>query len=404
MKNYDCEIVVVGGGLSGLIATAAFAKLGMNVICCNAHNQIGNLEENRVTAFLGPSIQLIKDLVKWEDIQSKSKPLTVMTIADVPRNPSEITNTYNFNADMIGEECFGFAVENKILAESLKDKILALSQAQILNNAKSVKVTSRLNEAIVQLESGERIRSLLVVAADGRNSQLRTSVNIDVIRFGLGQKAFSFNLNHEIPHNNETIELYSSGGPFTFVPIENLNGKPASAIVWMETRQASNRLFEMSDDEFQVAANERSLGLRGACTLVGPRRTWPVYGQLAKRMGEGRLVLIGEAAHVVPPIGAQGLNLTMADIGTLLNLINDNKGELGSPKMINNYNKMRQLNVRVRSAGVMLLNWVSSSDNKIPRKLRRWGLASLARTPTIRNPIMRLGMKAGKTNLNVPWA
>lgn len=391
LPNLDCEIVIVGAGLSGLIATAIFGRQGFDVICCNAQESIGNsADDNRVTAFLGPSIELLKEAVDWEKLLPFARPLSRMQIVDAANSPQ----SQEFRSEMIDEASFGYAVPNGRLIAALEKRVSSLPNVAIWQNARMVKQLPRLSEIVLTLagDKNRLVRSQLAIAADGRESVLRSSAGIASRRVGFDQKAISFDVVHSEPHQDETVEIYASGGPFTLVPIDNLGGKFASAVVWMEKGVQAARLMALSDDEFIAEANIRSLGRRGVLSLAGGRQIWPSFAQIADRFTAERLALIGEAAHVVPPIGAQGMNLTMADIALLMRLASQFRGKLGGEQMLSDYHRKRHRAVFSRLSAIMLFDWMISTDNGVLRQFSQIGLSVLAKTPLVRNPLMRMGM------------
>lgn len=391
LPNLDCEIVIVGAGLSGLVATAVFGHQGFDVVCCNARKSVGNsADDNRVTAFLGPSIELLKEAVDWEKLLPFARPLSRMQIVDAANSPQ----SQEFHSAMIDEASFGYAVPNARLIAALEKRISSLPNATIWQNARIVRQVPRLSEIVLTLAGDENrlVRTQLAIAADGRESALRSLADIAARRVGFDQKAISFDVVHSEPHQDETVEIYASGGPFTLVPIDNLDGKFASAVVWMEKGVQAARLMALSDDEFIAEANIRSLGRRGVLSLAGGRQMWPSFAQIAAQFTVERLVLIGEAAHVVPPLGAQGMNLTMADIALLMRLASQFRDQLGGAPMLSRYHRKRHRAVLSRLSAIMLFDWIISTDNGALRQLSQIGLSMLAKTPLIRNPLMRMGM------------
>ena len=391
MSSDTCEIVVIGAGLSGLIATSTLGRLGVDVICCDEKEPANTcLDDNRVTAFLGSSIDLLKEAVDWQSIRRQARPLQNMRIVD----SSADHDSQSFCSDMIGEKQFGFALPNHILIEALKKQISSFPNTKIRSSAKMVRQLPRLSEIIITLEGDEthHIRADLAVAADGGNSALRSLAGITTRRFGFHQKSLSFNVAHSEPHGDETVEIYAAGGPFTLVPIDNTGESFASSCVWMANNSEAQRLMSLSDDDFVAEANRRSLGQRGTLRLTGVRKMWPAFAQLADRFIAERVVLVGEAAHMVPPIGAQGMNMTMADIAELRRLVLDGRDHLAAPQMLSRYHQSRYGAVLTRMTAIMALNWMSAIDNGAIHQIRQKGLSFLAKTPFLRNPLMRRGM------------
>ena len=250
----------------------------------------------------------------------------------------------------------------------------------------------RLPMAYLKLSSGNTVKAKLVIAADGRNSILREKAGISTKTHRFGQKALAFAVTHSIPHKNISTEIHNSGGPFTLVPLPDYNGKPSSAIVWMENGEKATNLMEMKTKNFEHEMTIRSCNILGPLKLASKRSLWPIISQVADRLYSKRLALIGETAHVVPPIGAQGLNMSLADIKCLNDLDQKYPDQLGSMNTLKEYQKNRIFDIRQRVAGVSALNQISISNNKVIQNIRAFGLENFFQVPAIKHTAMKLGM------------
>ena len=252
------------------------------------------------------------------------------------------------------------------------------------------------------LSDGTQVRAALVVAADGRDSAVREGLGIAVRRWGYGQKAVVFTVTHPLPHDGVSTEIHRSGGPFTLVPLNDRDGAPASAVVWMEEGPRAAELARIPTDAFEAALNARSCGVLGPLSLASPRRLWPIVTQVAARLDGPRAALVAEAAHVVPPIGAQGLNMSLRDIATLLDLCVDARdagGDIGAAELLARYHRARHGDVLLRIAGLDALNRAAMAGAWPLRDLRRTGLRALAGVAPLRRAAMRLGLGASQA----PW-
>jgi 2-octaprenyl-6-methoxyphenol hydroxylase len=256
----------------------------------------------------------------------------------------------------------------------------------------TARLMTREAEALVSLSDGTRVAARLVVAADGRNSPMRDAAGITVRTTRYGQKALAFAVTHPVPHGNVSTEIHRSGGPFTLVPLPDRDGKPCSAIVWMETGPEVARLAALPVAEFEAAMNERSCFTLGPLTLASRLTVWPIISQIADRMAGERVALIAEAAHVVPPIGAQGLNMSLADLRELLALAEADRAGLGSAGMLEAYHRKRHLEVQARVAGIDALNRASMMGAQGLRDLRAGALNALYSISPVRRTLMRAGL------------
>ena len=350
----------------------------------------------RTTAFLQPAQQFLADIGLWQAMADHAMPLEKMRIVDAggAEAPATVRKQKDFDAHDVSDGPFGWNVPNWFSRNVLVGALKAHPKVTFLTGVSSTGYFSRDAEARITLSTGERVRAALVLAADGRNSALRKAAGISVTTRRFGQKALAFAVTHPIPHENISTEIHRSGGPFTLVPLPDYGGMPSSAVVWMETGPEAARLMALSDDAFEDAIQTRSCGLLGPLKLASQRTLWPIISQIAKRLSAQRLALIAEAAHVVPPIGAQGLNMSLADIQTLRDLAKASPDRLGDTAMLEAYHKERISDLRTRVAGISLLNQASMADPQILRDLRARGLDVLHGIAPVRRALMHLGLGA----------
>ena len=228
----------------------------------------------------------------------------------------------------------------------------------------------------------------MLIGADGRDSPVRQALGIGVRTLRYGQKALAFAVTHDQPHHNVSTEVHRSGGPFTLVPLPDRDGKPSSAIVWMENGRETARLAALPPAEFEAEVNARSAGVLGPLRVVTRLTEWPIISQIADRFTGPRTALIAEAAHVLPPIGAQGLNMSLADLGALLDL---SKADPGSAASLARFERSRRPEAYARLLGIDALNRASQAQLRPLRDLRAAALGGLYGI----TPVRRLMMKAG---------
>ncbi|MFM7653763.1 MAG: UbiH/UbiF family hydroxylase [Paracoccaceae bacterium] len=396
MDRIKTDILVSGGGVAGLTAAAAFGSAGFSVICTDPEPPVTDREasgaDHRSTAFLHPSIPVLQAAGLWDRLAPHAAALQVMRIIDAGGPVSEPRIVKDFDAAEISDQPFGWNLPNWLLRREMVARLGELPNVTFLPGTATARVMTREAEALATLSDGKRISARLIVAADGRNSTVRQEVGIDVTTTRYGQKALAFAVAHPIPHNNVSTEIHRSGGPFTLVPLPDRNGGPASAVVWMETGPEVARLAALPVDAFEAAINERSCGILGPLRLDSALTIWPIITQVAERLTAPHVALIAEAAHVMPPIGAQGLNMSLADLSALLDLAVASPADLGSPEMLAAYERKRHLEVKARLAGVDLLNRTSMLGEPFLRDLRAGALNALYSLGPVRKTLMKAGL------------
>ena len=391
----ETDVFVAGAGLAGSIAALSYSKAGRNVIVADPFIYSDNPQvDYRTTAYLQPAKLFLESLGIWEAIEDNVMPLEVMKIIDSSsvKNGDIIKSQKEFKSAEISDLPFGWNVKNSLMRTALKRLIDQQSTCKLITGSSAIDLVCRDSMAYVKLSSGKTVKAKLVIAADGRNSILRQKAGISIKTQRFGQKALAFAVTHATPHKNISTEIHNSGGPFTLVPLPDNNGKPSSAIVWMENGEKAKRLMEMETKSFEREMTARSCNILGPLKLASKRSLWPIISQIADRLYSQRLALIGETAHVVPPIGAQGLNMSLADIKVLSDLDQKYPDQLGSTDTLNAYQKNRIFDIRQRVAGVSALNQISISSNKLVQNIRAFGLENFFQVPAIKHTTMKLGM------------
>ena len=391
----ETDVFIAGAGLAGSIAALSYSKAGRNVIVADPFIYSDNPQvDYRTTAYLQPAKLFLESLGIWEAIEDSAMPLEVMKIIDSSsvKNGDIIKSQKEFKSAEISDLPFGWNVKNSLMRTALKQLIDQQSNCKLITASSAIDLVCRDSMAYVKLSSGKTVKAKLVIAADGRNSILRQKAGISVRTQRFGQKALAFAVTHATPHKNISTEIHNSGGPFTLVPLPDNNGKPSSAIVWMENGEKAKRLMEMETNSFEREMTVRSCNILGPLKLASKRSLWPIISQIADRLYSQRLALIGETAHVVPPIGAQGLNMSIKDIKFLNNLDQKYPDQLGSMDILNEYQKNRIFDIRQRVAGVSALNRISISSNKLVQNVRAFGLENFFQVPAIKHATMKLGM------------
>lgn len=401
MERIETDILIAGGGVAGLTAAAAFAAAGFATLCVDAEPPVTEAgqpgSDLRTTAFLAPSVALLERIGLWPRLAPHAAALRVMRIADAGGAEAAVRETADFVAAEIGADAFGQNLPNWLIRRELVAHLAALPGAGLRAPARVAGVTPRSAGAVLRLADGAQVRARLVVAADGRDSFVREAVGIRARRWSYGQKALVFSVAHDLPHDGVSIEVHRSGGPFTLVPLPDRDGAPASAVVWMDEGPRAQRLLDLAPAAFEAALNARAAGVLGALRLTSPRRIWPIVTQMAERLDGPRVALIAEAAHVVPPIGAQGLNMSLRDVAALVELCaeaRDRGEDPGAPELLARYHRARHAAAFARVIGIDALNRAAMAGWPAFRDARRAGLRLLHATPPLRHAAMRLGLGA----------
>lgn len=397
-ESASVDILISGGGIAGLTAAAAFGTAGFSVQCVDPTPPITERDvqgsDLRTTAFLQPARDLLDQAGLWDRLAPHAAPLQVMRIVDAGGDKPEPRIVKNFDASDLSDQPFGWNLPNWLLRREMLTRLEDLPNVDLRLGTATKTLFTRMNEARVGLSDGSKTTAKLVIAADGRNSAMREAAGIKVHTTRYGQKALALAVTHPIPHANVSTEIHRSGGPFTLVPLPDYNGMPSSALVWMERSARANELFEMDEAAFEAEMTERSCSLFGPLKLASRRTIWPIISQSAETLYDERLALVAEAAHVVPPIGAQGLNMSLGDMRVLLDLATANPSQLGSEQMLQAYHRRRFAEVKLRVQGIDMLNRASMVETRALRDARAMGLNALYSLAPVRKTLMQMGLGA----------
>jgi len=381
----QAEIVVVGAGPAGLAAALSLAQAGFEVICAG---QPFAPTDTRTTALLQPSIELLDELGVWEDCRQEAAPLNTLRLIDDTGRLFRAPDAA-FHAEELGDGPFGYNIPNQVLVLALHRAIAARERVTFQPTQAVTDVAPGADSVRIALAEGGSITARLVVGADGRKSLCRRAAGIKTQTWAYPQTAIACNFRHTRPHADTCIELHTASGPLTAVPLPG----DRSSLVWVETPDEAKRLNALDDGAF---ARELECSLHfalGRVAEVGPRGMFPLSGLQARDFAKKRVALVGEAAHVVPPIGAQGLNLGYRDVAALTGAVKEAAGDPGGEGVMRSYNLARRGDVTTRTLAADMLNRTLYSGF-LPFQFARGAGLYLVNTV---GPLRRLLMREGIT-------
>lgn len=384
---------VVGGGPAGLAAALALGRAGADVLlAAPPHRVAGKSLDTRTAALFAGSIELLKNLGTWDLIAPHSAPIEAIRIIDdtgaLLRAPEVL-----FKASEVGRDTFGWNVPNAALVSGL------LSAASTPDSRVTVHETAGIAQvdigpetAALTSQEGDTFDVRIVAGADGRNSICRAAAGIETRTWRYEQAAIVASFRHARPHHSISTEFHRPSGPLTTVPLPGL----ASSLVWVERPDEAQRLAALDDEAFRSALDERLQGLLGMIGEINPRAMFPLSGLTATTFGANRVALVGEAGHVIPPIGAQGLNLGLRDAATLADCVATALSEgrdPGGAQTLDAYSARRRADVTSRIATVDVLNR-SLISGLVPVHLARGlGIVALHAFPPLRRLAIREGLQ-----------
>jgi 2-octaprenyl-6-methoxyphenol hydroxylase len=379
------DVVVIGGGPAGLTAAIALAGAGI------ATTLIGRRPDgdHRTTALLAGSVTALETLGVWDSCKAHAAPFRTMRIIDDTARLIRAPEV-NFAASEIGLEAFGYNIENRYLVDALEARAQELpALTHIEDEAQALEIDAQ--SVTVKLKSGEDVIARLAIGADGRRSLCRTAAGIDTDGRTYPQTALTFNLRHARTHNDISTEFHTESGPFTLVPLPGNR----SSLVCVVDPEVAAQIGKLDGQALAEELERRSHSILGRFEIEEGRGVFPLAIATARQFGTNRVALVGEAAHLIPPIGAQGLNLGLRDaatIGELAVAAHRNGEDVGAAGLLARYDAQRRADIKSRAFAIDLLNQTLLSDFLPVQGARGFGLYLIDRIGPLRRALMREGV------------
>ncbi|MDA9465368.1 UbiH/UbiF family hydroxylase [Bradyrhizobium sp. CCBAU 53415] len=380
------DAAVIGGGPAGLAAAIALARAGARTALVARRVPYA---DNRTTALLGASIDLLEMLDVWSRCKDKAAALEVMRLVDDTGRLFRAPEV-RFSCHEIGVDAFGYNIDNRSLMLALEERATELPNL-IRFDEEAENVVIEADDVAVRTASGQFLSVRLVVGADGRHSLCREAAGIAVTRRELNQTALTFNVRHARPHRNVSTEFHTPHGPCVFVPLPG----ERSSIVWVSAPAEAERLRGSSDEELSAAIEKQSHSILGRMTVEPGRNLFPLAIERPKSFGRDRIALVGEAAHVVPPIGAQGLNLGLRDAADIARLASEavaSGRDPGADEVIERYDRARRPDILSRTFAIDIANRSLLNDFLPLQPVRAVGMHLLGAIGPLRRFAMREGL------------
>jgi 2-octaprenyl-6-methoxyphenol hydroxylase len=379
------ELAVIGGGPAGLATAIALAETGANIALIARRTPY---PDNRTTALLGGSVDFLRQIEVWARCEDKAAALQTMRLVDdtgrLIRAPE-----VRFSCDEIGLDAFGYNIDNRSLMVALEDRAAELSNLTRFDDEADT-ISPEDADVAIRTHAGQSLSARLVVGADGRQSFCREAAGIAVRRRNLDQAALTFNISHSRPHRNISTEFHTPYGPCVFVPLPG----DRCSVVWVAAPKEAERLMALSDDQLSDAAEAQSHSILGRIRVEPGRHVFPLAIERPSQFAKNRIALVGEAAHVLPPIGAQGLNMGLRDAADIADIVRNamvSGEDPGAPQALNRYHSTRRADVASRTFAIDMANRSLLSDFLALQSLRAAGLHLIGSL----GPLRRLAMREG---------
>jgi 2-octaprenyl-6-methoxyphenol hydroxylase len=380
------RIIILGGGITGLLTGYSLAKFGISITIIEKKNFI-SMQDGRSFAISASSKEILEEYGLWDSIASKAGNIDEIRITN---NNSSLF--LHFDAEAANNQPMGYMVPAKLLLEVLCQKLSSMQNVSLLLNTNYQNVSFTPETATVHLENKEEYKAELLIIAEGKNSTLRSSLNIRTTTIPYNQVALVFNISHQYHHNFVALENFYSHGPFASLP---LYGGFQSAIVWTEKINLKEYLLQMDQKEFIELFQQKFGDHLGEISLTTPIQAFELSATFAEYYYFKRAALIGDAAHAIHPIAGQGLNLSIRDIHFLTILIKTQFSlglDIGSTLMLSKYDKYRQKDNNAMIAVTDICNRLFSHNFKTLKYATNIGLAAINNLPHLKKTLVNYAM------------
>lgn len=382
------DVCVVGAGASGLASAALLAEGGLRVSLLSAPPHLE--EDTRTIALMQPSIRLLAHLGIWSTpLQDAAEPLRRLRIVDDTGNLFSAP-TVDFAADELALDSFGWSMSLAALLAALRVSCNRNHVVPISGTATDARLDE--DKVTLTLTGGGNLEAKFVVAADGSESPIRTALGLKTARWAYDQTAIATRFSHTIAHRGISTEYHRQAGPLTTVPLRG----DCSGLVWLERPNRAGELMNMPDDVFARELQAAIHGNLGLIRLTARRIAVPMRGLLVPEFGARRVLLIGEAAHLIPPIGAQGLNMSLRDAATASELLLEAfsaKGKWGSDRLLKTYAFRRRQDVIPRQRIIDGFNRALLSGSLPFGAARALALSAVDKLGPLRRFVMKEGLE-----------
>lgn len=384
--HYD--VVIAGGGMIGTCLALALAPLGLRVAVVEAVARKASAQpsfDDRSTALSRSTQRMFEAMGLWDEIVAASTPIRSIHVSDQGR-----FGFSHIDAEEQGVEALGYVVINRVLGGVLQTAVRAVEGVDVICPARIVDIELAGDEAraIVVPGEGEQVtlHSKLLVASDGANSTVREMMGISVQRREYGQRAVIGNLLSENKLDNRAFERFTPQGPLAVLPVAG----DRAGFIWAVSEQDAERVLALDDAAFLRELQEEFGYRLGAFSEIGKRASYPLALSKAVRLTATRSVLIGNAAHGLHPVSAQGFNLGMRDVAALCDCIADCRAEPGdfdpgNDELLERYARWRRSDqnklVRFTDSLVRLFG----SSRRSFRALRNLGMLGFDLVPGVRS-------------------
>ncbi len=385
MNSARYDAIVAGAGMVGACAALALAARGMRVALIEAAPAPAPSDamldyDLRVSAISPRSRRILRQLGIWQQLDAAR----ICNYEQMFVWHQHGDASVSFDAVDLARDDLGAIVENRMLQQTLQNACDTAAGIEWFRPDRIETLLENTREGVhLRLDSGRDLEGALLIAADGRNSPTRELAGIEIQAGSYGQSAIVANVSTELPHRRIAAQRFLLSGPLAFLPLAN----GQSSIVWSCDEELAERLAVLDDQGFRAALGDAFEHRLGAVTACSERRSFALGWHHCERWLQGRVLLIGDAAHAVHPLAGQGVNQGFSDVELCAQLIGDCRGRIAQ-KPLRRFERQRKSETWLAGNSFSVLKWVYGLDQGGVAQLRDLGMRIVDSTPWVKRGLV----------------
>tara|TARA_B100001059_G_scaffold45189_1_gene37798 strand:- start:570 stop:1742 length:1173 start_codon:yes stop_codon:yes gene_type:complete len=388
MKEFNTDVLIVGSGLVGLVAAHCLSSLKYKVTLVDKKrfiNSNNSFKDTRTVAVSEGSKIFLETLSLWGFLKNYAEPIKNINVYDrCSRNKILFNN-------QIKNKKLGYVIENKKFSKILINQLKKFNNTKVYNGFDLIDL--ELNNKNSRAFSKKIIiNAKIIIAADGKNSQIKKIVGNKTFKKSYNESALVLNFFHKKTLNNTAYEIFYKTGPLAILPMKSSKGFFQSTIIWSNDNDFLKKLISFENIFIKNLLEEKIGKIVGNITEINSSQIFPLSAHINDSFINKRLIYVGDAAHSIHPIAGQGWNLGVNDVKNLYKLSKNKKINLGSDsfcQMYNNksYHKAFQLFQITDKLNSHFLN-----SGNIYRSLSNIGFGFIEKNQSLKNKITQYAM------------
>jgi len=394
MKELSCDLHIVGGALTGLLTAYCASSLGYKIVLSERKNiTLDNKKtttDTRTTAIAEGSKVFLESQGLWKFIKGFAEPIKNIKVIDETAN-----SNLDFN-NSINKSNLGYIVKNSRLISVLIKELKKKNNVNFITGSNLNSITYS-NSKIISFSNNIKIKSKLIIAADGKNSTVRKILGTNFFNKKYNEKALVINFFHERPHNNTAYEFFLKTGPLAILPMQKERNRNQSALIWSNKPEIVDKIAssDLNKKYVKEIINEKIYKQLGSVTNINSLQSFPLSAHINEKFYDNKTVYVGDAAHSIHPIAGQGWNLGLRDVKSITELLRKTKegnSTIGTKSFCKLYNDKCYYDAYRLFEITDKLDWIFKKDQSYFKFLKKSGFKIINKNTIFKEKIVKFAM------------